>query len=69
MGWSGINGFHLANNGQPSQNIGEPEVPLRTYIFFTDSPRHLHEVAQLAKKFNARINACLKEALNENPDG
>ena len=50
------------------KNIGGPEVPIyfMPHSTYTDSPEHLHEVAQLAKKFNARINLHLSETLNEN---
>ena len=50
------------------KNIGGPEVPiyLMPHSTYTDSPEHLHEVAQLAKKFNARINLHVSETLNEN---
>ena len=50
------------------KNIGGPEVPIyfMPHSTYTDSPEHLHEVAQLAKKFNARINLHVSETLNEN---
>jgi len=50
------------------KNIGGPEVPIyfMPHSTYTDSPEHLYEVAQLAKKFNARINLHLSETLNEN---
>jgi len=50
------------------KNIGGPEVPfyLMPHSTYTDSPEHLHEVAQLAKKFKARINLHVSETLHEN---
>ena len=50
------------------KNIGGPEIPIyfMPHSTYTDSPEHLHEVAQLAKKVNARINLHVSETMNEN---
>ncbi len=50
------------------KNIGGPEIPIyfMPHSTYTDSPEHLHEVAQLAKKVNARISLHVSETMNEN---